>query len=972
MPLFLHLLDDPHLEKNGARLEFPSSKSLSLLFYLALRGEWVSREELADLFRPESDEATARHYLRLLLAKTREFSFAETLEVTKQRLRWLVDSDVKAFREALGKNNLQKAVELYKRPLLSGLSATDLTAYEAWLELERASSHNAWRKAALELSKRQPPGEAMSLLRRLLDDHLLEEDIVQRFLLVSHEVGERQEALSVYEKFRDEVKRELDLEPLPETVQLAKRLRESKVSERRAIKPLERSLQTSLPKTLEQARLIGREGMIRRVQQTTEPVVLLAGEAGIGKTSLAKTVAPNTLYLRSPEGLDSVPYFSLVQHLRDNLSVLPDLGLYLDELARLVPEVRPGTLPPPFDPSLGKGRLLEAWSRYLKAFASHESFALIFDDVQWADAGTLELIVYLAQQHKRLLLCYRSNEVSEALQRTLDALASVSVTIAVEPLAQDAVTNLLANLIGTSEGPELFSKWLFERTGGNPFFALETIKGLFASGALREEDKAWHSHLDDITKDYSELDIPKAVAETINRRVRGLSEASQRVLPVAAVIGEDFSGEMLSELTGLSSFAVLDVLEEAERAGVIRELRFNHDLLRQSLYTSLSLARRKVLHGHIAAMLIQRPEADSSFIARHFELAGDMEQAVTYHLETVKRFVQGGLLYESCGVLERLLSLTPPREDRIIAELSNLYQLTANSKAATLAKAVQDSQDDQARVTALNTLAMIAFEGGQLQVALDYADQAQSLADSKSLESKSFDVACTRMIILHQLGRTEEALSLLEATIKDYKTFTPMDRLVLSINRATYYHDLGRIEEAVPLHQENVRAAKKLGAASLQVTAAYNLLSSLVALGRAEEGLAEAEEALKLPYADNWLRGSLARAYRDLTRYDEATALYLEVTRGENAALRANAWAGLVRTYHALGNLRKRHEALREAINALKNTDYPGIRARVFIVVLMYGDGEQKAAIEPLLKTLDLGLLTPDVRAELEPLLKTQ
>ena len=207
------------------------TKPTCLLLYLACRGGWVSRDELAELFRPEADEATARHTLRLTLSRAKRFPWAQ-LDVEVRRLRWTPPNDLAQFRAALGRSDWAAALQLYRGPLLHGFVVRDTPGFEDFVETQHRAVENAWRAAALrraqDLESSAPQG-AVALLAHVLERDLLAEDVVQSYLRLSYRSGGREEALRLYAAFRDRLAAELGLAPLAETEALAALIRRAAV-----------------------------------------------------------------------------------------------------------------------------------------------------------------------------------------------------------------------------------------------------------------------------------------------------------------------------------------------------------------------------------------------------------------------------------------------------------------------------------------------------------------------------------------------------------------------------------------------------------------------------------------------------------------------------------------------------------------------------------------------------------------------
>ena len=954
------------------------SNHAALLCYLAYRGVWVTRDEAALLFYPEVSTSAARTKFRQLLRRAKKLPGGEGLETTGEQLRLVVETDVGAFREALGRGDWGAASEAYRGTLLEGFDLRDAPGFESWLDLERAALHTTWREAALKhaatLAEREAFKTAADLLGRVLQCDLLAEDVVQKLMRYRYAAGQREGALRVYEAFKLELARELDLEPLEETEQLAELIAGAKVLEQHVKKA-----PPKVPLTVQRPpQLIGRESVLAELLQSTRPVVLVGGEPGVGKTRLVSDAAPDALYLRCLEGLEEVPYFPLVNYLRDNLGTLPELGMYADELARLVPEVAPGRSPAPADPTYGKVRMLEAWTRYLSTCASQAApFGVFLDDIQWADASTLELLVYLAGQGTpRVAATYRSTEVRGHFERTLESLAAANLvtTLALEPLSDEAVTRLVASLSSQQEGPPLFSRWLHERTGGNPFFMLETLKALFEAGLVSEVGESWQSQIDDVTQDYSELEVPAAVAAVVQRRVRSLSQETQRVLPVAAVIREGFTPELLSRLTGLSPGAVVEVLGEAERGGLIDKTRFSHDLLRESLYETLTPTRRSFLHGQVAGL----SAADPGVVAEHWLAAGESQKAVVAWLQAARSLSRRGLDIEARPLLEHALNCTDFTEKdagenklrrSVQVQLASVHHMLGQSNLAEhfVEETLNSQTDPSTRAAALDIAAAIASNRGELDKAASFIQEAMTLIDE---HDENWDSVRNEYgsILLNQ-GKLEAVRDVTETELARLEKKPPNRYYLTHLQRLAILHEeRGQLEQAAQLYYQIIQKAKDWQDSYILPTNVGNLLGTLLSLGRPGEAISLGEEvlALDLPKSDG-LRFHLAKAYIALSRYAEAQTLLTHLTKHATLPIfKMVAWARLVRLHYLTNNTPAFEAALERTLQSLEENTFPSGIAVVCITVLEFGDRAQKERLRPALASLDWESLPRLIRADLE------
>ena len=149
MPPDVRLLGIAAIQSEDAWIEPSANRVSALLYYLAYQNKWVSRNELAFLFWPDIPEATARSNLRKVLARARALTFATHLETERSRLRWQVDSDLGAFKQALAKDQIHEAMQLYKGDLLQDFYIDGLIEFETWLETEREELKRMFQKLVL-------------------------------------------------------------------------------------------------------------------------------------------------------------------------------------------------------------------------------------------------------------------------------------------------------------------------------------------------------------------------------------------------------------------------------------------------------------------------------------------------------------------------------------------------------------------------------------------------------------------------------------------------------------------------------------------------------------------------------------------------------------------------------------------------------------------------------------------------------
>jgi DNA-binding SARP family transcriptional activator len=963
----LRLLEPPHLLFQGKPGDITPQKPVFLLLYLALKHDWVSRNELLVVFYPEDDEQTARHNLRVLINRAKALPWSEGLEVETQRLRWQVESDVRLLREAVARKDWQTVIRLHQQPLLTGLNLETASGFEAWLELERESLLTSWRKAALEqvhlLSQQSRHSEAREILARLLERDTLAEDILALYLEQAYLSGQRDEALNKYQQFKHTLSKELGLEPLETTRQLANTIQRSATLKMTTSQPVQKS--SELPLTLRRPpTLVAREQEQQQVVQNRTPVLVVSGEPGVGKTRLLQETIPSALWLRCHEGL-ALPYYPLLELIRANSSRLGDLSFYREDLARLLPELAPQHTPVALEPAIAKTRLLEALAFVLESFGQ----PLVFDDVQWCDTATLEVFVFLAARKRlRLYATCRQGEKTAELKTVLGTLRrqNILTEIELDPFNQQDIQVLLAELIGIPRGPEKFSSWLFAHSSGNVLFALETLRNLFEQGILREEGGNWHSNLDEVTHDYSELSIPPKVAELITRRLESLSLETRRVVQAASVMREGFTARHLSQLVGLSELATLDALEQAEANGLIQGERFSHDLFRQSIYKTLPTSRRQLQHAMLADLLQTEPLVS----AGHWRQAGKPDHAWQIELDVANTQLGRGLLSSSFVMLDVIAAEAPAqhplrlealvlagtylhlldtqRAETYLIEVLNTPGLSANLNIRALL-AYTDTLVYQGNTTRAKELITqlehqevsdlelrLRLEHARLEVMLrsgDFAAADASLAQVYLLDRKNITTQSYEAQLRYYQARYREAAALFENM--RHQDPECVRTLTLENDLGTTYWMLGQLAAAEKELQNSLVTWR--GSPHVEALSHMHLGFVRLSQGRIKEAVAFAEKAIAYSQTlgsltfegDAWQRlgviyfqsGQLTKA-RDMM--ETATAKLREV--GDPYRLSQSS-SQLANIYVLLGDTARGEALLQEAEALLKLAPNPFVTA---------------------------------------------
>lgn len=575
-------------------------------------------------------------------------------------------------------------------------------------------------------------------------------------------------------------------------------------------------------------------------------LLLVAGEAGVGKTRLAEeAILVSGLFALRGTATErgTTPYAPLVMALREYLrrdpAGLTELGPIAAYLGTLLPELGP--------PPDGGDRetLFEAVRGALTAIARRRPTVIFLDDLHWADAATLEIlpsIATAAQEWPMLILgAYRSDEIPRGhLLRKLRAdlrRAGRLAELVVEPLDARATVELAAKALGQSPGPALAAA-LYDRTQGVPFFIEELAAALRASSLLVDAEDGLE------LEPGAQVPIPVTVRDTVRIRTEGLSVEARASLEAAAVVGVRVPLDILAALgeePPVDELLERGFLEEQE-PGIAA---FRHDLAREALYTDTPWSRRRTLHRALAGLLESRG-AQPRLVADHWLAAGESERARPLLLEAAQRFCAVHAYRDASAACRAALELWSEDED----EKGRIEALKRLGRCAQLCGELADAKR--------------AWE--EAAAAIDRDEDPLSLAEVERQLAGVYELQGSFDKAIH--ARSDAA-----ALLTSCGFHAEAAGELYFAGRRRFADDPQTAEE---LLAEGVQAAKRAGRTDLEAhcTAWDGLVLALS--GRRREGADAAQRAMALALANNhigaavdvhWVLGTIANHWAD---YGEA------------------------------------------------------------------------------------------------------
>lgn len=671
-------------------------------------GRPISSDQLTDALWDGRPPATASAALRVHVARLREAlatvaaptpklvhaSPGYALEILDERI------DSVRFGSLLGESaasdlraklrQLESALELWRGEPYGGLRGPELLDVEArrLRQLYEAALEDH-AEVLLRLGENQL---ATAELEALIRADPLRERRSMLLMIALYRAGRQAESLEVYENLRRTLSDELGLVPSTELRQAQGAVLNQDDGALQRLVPREPdqisvvSQTARLPWWLESTlttKMHGRDAVMvrlmdevsRRDPAATEPgvqVLLLRGEAGVGKTrllaELASRLANRGLRVLAgwcdPEGV--IPFRPLSEALRhlvdeSSASLWPSaVSRAADRITRYFEDERHGA----GDPETDRLRYFEAAAGLLRLAGEHFPLLLAIDDVQWLDPSSAAMLRYLLRQpmpHRVVVVaCYRSDpaEHSRAWSLSLEELTRLSActTYDVSDLAPEEATRIVSDLLSEQERgtAETLAKRILPVTGGNPLWVREATLALSmaaAAGQPREH-----------------VPVPASMLATASHRLNQLSPRTRNLLVAAAILGQRFTLEEVASVGAMTYDEALVALDEAHAAQLVVEVSshadsftFRHALLREAILELVPNRRRKWWHLAAGDYYAARSDPKSALL-RAFHLLEAVplcapDTAAHACFVAAKAALETLAFEEAVRVLEQALSL---------------------------------------------------------------------------------------------------------------------------------------------------------------------------------------------------------------------------------------------------------------------------------------------------------------------------
>ncbi len=674
--LKIALLGPPEVHLLNRQLAFSERKVLALLAYLATEKGMQKRQKLTHLLWPESDMAHGRTMLRTTLVRLRQVLEENTspeheahLIITHDALGLDTDSGIDLdlhVLEAVWKlihglpspeavpgevrraliAQLDRAATLYRGSFLQDFSLRDTLDFDNWVGIQQGYWYQRIEQVFDWLSQLQKAEgaleQAIETVERWRSFDPLNEDISLRLMQLQFASGNRIAALKTFEIYQEVLMTELSAKPSAKLVALADVLRNSSPPRCKNSHLHPPGTHGASVRPFLTVPFVGRGAEVSRLMTLYElaangqpQVVLLEGEAGIGKSHLAevfldwvRTQGADVLEGRTFRTSLRLSYQPLLEALHTRLEQEHDLRQWLrdpwlSELSRLLPDLRERypDLPPTTNGAFASSRLFEALARLFQAFAARAPLLIFADDMQWTDAATLDVFQYLAHywtahETPAMLLLSRRIETRDMEPEMSERLANLASITSLTRLelgslsGQDTLQIARSLLDGdgcvpslqgeharfqpseqpvqvpenslSPVSPERFGAWLFAEAEGQPFYLKALLQTLLERGVLVPRliaESGWVFEPQSSVLDIAQVGniLPSEVREMIQRRLAQLSPPARNLLVAGAVLGQDFTFEELCQVAQLAPQDGLAALDEALQSLLLHESSYQRE-----------------------------------------------------------------------------------------------------------------------------------------------------------------------------------------------------------------------------------------------------------------------------------------------------------------------------------------------------------------------------------------------------------
>ncbi len=457
---------------------------------------------------------------------------------------------------------------------------------------------------------------------------------------------------------------------------------------------------------------------------------------------------------------------------------------------------------PPLDDEAFRRELLLAMHEWWQARFSKQPTVLVFDDMHWSDAASIDLLrqlLPLTGEIPLVLLCaLREERNSPAWQIKTSADEEFRhrySEITLRPLS-DAESNELVNrLLAIPDIPDNLRKSILEKSDGNPFFIEEVVRTLIDNGAVEAEDRTINGDTRRYwvaTNEAADFTIPDNLQSLLSARMDRLEDATRNTLQIASVIGRSFYHRVLQAVDQdspeldkhVNTLLRLDMIRESARVPEV-EYMFRNPLTQEAVYETILLKRRREFHLRVGEAMEElypdRLEGLYGLLAHHFELAGERERAVKYFRQASRQAVTVFAYEQAVENLRKALELLEPVDQpetklSLLEELADVCRLVRDFTGSI--NFYRQALDLWSGLDNGDTIAAVRLHRKIIQVATDakWSVNADTFAQVNQISQESLDsLAESLQVMESEPPHPETVLLLTTLSVEAWRNRSPAD-----------------------------------------------------------------------------------------------------------------------------------------------------------------------------------------------------
>lgn len=999
----IKLLGSPQIVDDQSPIRINRRKSRAFLYYLAANPAPLTREHLLAFFWPDHERSSGQQILRTTLHELRKVLGAVLVaEDEVIALSTGVDIDARKF-ETIGSippsapSQLAAILDLYQGDFLENFNLPNSSEFDNWQTFQTQYYRRLYINGLTELSQIYTSAGDYQKALHTVDFALfidpLQEDLQRSALRLHYLAGDRTGAIRRYEMLRKLLDDEMGVPPMAETRQIYQAIITDSLLIPETQPPTTTRPLTSreITKIHTEIPFTGRITELHKMHELskvqTHRLILIEGEAGIGKTRLAEEFIHQTqaimLFGAGHELEQGLPYQPVIEALRSlsNDPAWPALRssiqlpeLWKAETSRLMPELFPHPVSVVANASITttEARLWEGINQLLRVISRQRHVIFYLDDIHWADASTLALLGYLLREPADPSLMFLASSRPAAPRSPLTMLLHTLTRenrlarISLSRLTSEDIMSFSSYFSATAA--VALAAWLDRNSEGTPYFLVELIRYAREKGLLKPDGQV---ELDALTQSPV---VPSTVYSIIQSHLAELSESARRVLDAAVAIGRDFELEVATLASGLSENAALDGLDELIDTGLIDPLddnrfTFHHSLTMEVAYREMGEARHRLMHRRVAEAMKgiyhNRIDSVTGLLAWHFTEGRAPDLAAPFAFRAGQQAARLAAWREAIGFFEQALAGKNNNKQRvaIFLALGNAgMQVGELSKAADYFRLAVDLSQGSEHGRSLNKarlgLAQAYLLQGRYEEVLSIVQQVLEAHGSGFAAEAELIWGTALSLEGADLEQAGEHLQRAEKQLYSTGKPDPAGLAHIKFEQGSLAAQQGNLEQAVDLYKEALNVAQEDESALLwKILAQNNLGYHLLLLGD-PAAIQYAQAGLKLALEKGVLTqtaylystlGEIALAGNDLEtaerHFIEGLRLAKQFSINERiAGLTANL--GLVAVARGQKDLAIHHLSTALAQSDALGTRHLSAQIRIWLVPLLPPDEAQFHLVE--------------------------